>query len=181
MKSHLTADGYFEQVEFSTTARSDDGTLAPDSVFLKWDQFAVECERAMGKSLRIFNTIKKSLLDAGFVDVVETRFKWPIGPWSSDPRMKEIGRWSREFWEYGMEGWAMAPSTRFLGVCFYRFKDSVRSLSQSTLTIYLCPEQWSLEQVRSFLAETKKALYDRRVHVYYEMCVMSQIVFPISY
>lgn len=54
--------------------------------------------------------------EAGFVDVVEKRFKWPIGPWSSDPKLKEIGRWNLLNWEEGMEGWVMAAYTRVLGV-----------------------------------------------------------------
>ena len=54
--------------------------------------------------------------EAGFVDVVEKRFKWPIGPWSSDAKLKEIGRWNLLNWEEGMEGWCMAPYTRVLGV-----------------------------------------------------------------
>lgn len=58
--------------------------------------------------------------EAGFVDVVEKRFKWPIGPWSSDPRLKEIGRWNLLNWEEGMEGWVIAPYTRVLGVSLPR-------------------------------------------------------------
>lgn len=58
---------------------------------------------------------------AGFVDVVEKRFKWPIGPWSSDPRLKEIGRWNLLNWEEGMEGWVIAPYTRVLGVSEFFF------------------------------------------------------------
>lgn len=61
------------------------------------------------------------ITSAGFVDVVEKRFKWPIGPWSSDPRLKEIGRWNLLNWEEGMEGWVIAPYTRVLGVSEFFF------------------------------------------------------------
>lgn len=53
---------------------------------------------------------------AGFVDVVERVYKWPIGPWSADPKLKELGRWNLLNWEEGMEGWLLAVYTRVLGV-----------------------------------------------------------------
>ena len=56
------------------------------------------------------------LLHLGFVDVVEKKFIWPIGPWSSDTKLKEIGRWNQRSWEEGLEGWVMALFTRMLGV-----------------------------------------------------------------
>lgn len=80
--------------------------------------------------------------EAGFVDVVEKKFKWPVGPWSSDPKLKELGRWNLLNWEEGMEGWAMALYTRQLG--------------------------WSYEEVQSFLSQIRKALRDRKTHVWHE-------------
>jgi hypothetical protein len=32
-----------------------------------------------------------------FVDVVERKFKLPARPWSSDPKMKQIGLWNMMF------------------------------------------------------------------------------------
>lgn len=29
---------------------------------------------------------------AGFVDVVERRYKWPLNEWPVDPQLKQIGR-----------------------------------------------------------------------------------------
>ena len=61
-------------------------------------------------------TMPNTLLRLGFVDVVEKKFIWPIGPWSSDTKLKEIGRWNQRNWEEGLEGWVMALFTRMLGV-----------------------------------------------------------------
>lgn len=52
----------------------------------------------------------------GFVDVQELRFKWPIGPWSSDPKLKEVGKWNHLSWTVNFEGWVQALLTRCLGV-----------------------------------------------------------------
>lgn len=36
--------------------------------------------------------------EAGFVDVVEKRFRWPVGDWSGDVRLREVGRWNLRRW-----------------------------------------------------------------------------------
>jgi hypothetical protein len=114
--SHLVPGGYIEQGEAGVEPRCDDGTLKPDSILYRWHDFAVSMESTLKKPLNVTETMKESIIEAGFVDVVETRFKMPLGPWTSDPRMKELGRWYRNYWETGMEGWSMAPGTRHLGV-----------------------------------------------------------------
>ena len=60
--------------------------------------------------------MKDLIAAAGFVDVVETEFKWPIGPWSTDPKMRDLGMWNLRRWDEGFEGWIMALLTRHMGV-----------------------------------------------------------------
>lgn len=83
--------------------------------------YGIECGRRLKKTFKIAEEMAGMITSAGFVDVVEKRFKWPIGPWSSDPRLKEIGRWNLLNWEEGMEGWVIAPYTRVLGVSEFFF------------------------------------------------------------
>lgn len=83
--------------------------------------YGIECGRRLKKTFKIAEEMAGMISSAGFVDVVEKRFKWPIGPWSSDPRLKEIGRWNLLNWEEGMEGWVIAPYTRVLGVSEFFF------------------------------------------------------------
>lgn len=47
----------------------------------------------MGKTFRILDLQKQHVLDAGFKNVVEKRYKMPVGPWSSDLKLKEVGGW----------------------------------------------------------------------------------------
>lgn len=75
--------------------RSDDGSVAPDSIFAKWGEVSLAAGDAFGKSLRTVDESKQGLLDAGFVDVTEQRFKWPIGGWSKNEKLKEIGLYNR--------------------------------------------------------------------------------------
>ena len=79
-------------------------------------RYGIECGRRINKTFEIAENMAGLITEAGFVDVTEKRFKWPIGPWSSEPRLKEIGRWNLLNWEEGMEGWVIAPYTRVLGV-----------------------------------------------------------------
>ncbi|KAJ9621960.1 hypothetical protein H2203_006841 [Taxawa tesnikishii (nom. ined.)] len=80
---------------------------------------------------------------AGFVDVVERVYKWPIGPWSADPKLKELGRWNLLNWEEGMEGWLLAVYTRVLGK--------------------------SYAEVVQWMKDIRKVLRDRKHHVYHEV------------
>jgi hypothetical protein len=54
--------------------------------------------------------------EAGFTDIVEKKFIWPIGPWPSDPHLKDLGRWGERNWADGLEAWVLALYTRVLGV-----------------------------------------------------------------
>ncbi|KAL1964536.1 hypothetical protein VTN77DRAFT_6833 [Rasamsonia byssochlamydoides] len=146
---HLVPGGYIEQAEMSLNPHSlfegDDASL---SIFHQWYHFWKQCSAKTGKSWLIADTMQQSMRDAGFEDVCEVRFKWPIGwSWaSSDPRLREIGRWYREFWEVGMEGWIMALSTRYMG--------------------------WTADQARDFIRKTQEVLRDDEQRIYYEVVIV---------
>lgn len=77
------------------------------------------------------------IYEAGFENVRQERYMLPLfdcsegiaptvttnssicGGYSDYPvtRLAEIARWFRQFWETGMEGWILAVSTRYMGVC----------------------------------------------------------------
>lgn len=102
--------------------KSDDGTLAYDSLLAQWGRDAIALCDEIGKTAEIAEKMGGFIRDAGFVDIYERKYKWPIGAWSSDPNSKKIGHWNlRQNWEQGLEGWAMALYTRIWGVsdvCF---------------------------------------------------------------
>jgi hypothetical protein len=52
----------------------------------------------------------------GFVDVVQKKYKVPVGAWPSDPQLKEIGRYSLLYCDLGCEGWALWILSKILGV-----------------------------------------------------------------
>lgn len=55
---------------------------------------------------------------AGFVDVVEKKFKLPLGSWMEDPKHKELGKWCLMFMDQGVEGMILYMATTILGVSY---------------------------------------------------------------
>lgn len=114
--SHLEPGGYIEQTEYSPEALSDDGSIKEGGPWDQCNKLVDECSERFGKTLKIQEKMKVLMEEAGFVDVVETKFKWPIGTWSDDQKSKDLGRWNMTHWYEGLEGWSLALLTRILGV-----------------------------------------------------------------
>ncbi|KAL6231584.1 hypothetical protein BDW75DRAFT_39308 [Aspergillus navahoensis] len=137
--------GWIEQVEQSVVPKSDDGTTE-GTVFEEWGRVSLAAGEAFGKTLRIVDESKDRIVKAGFVDVVERRFKIPIGGWASDPRLKQLGLYNRLLWEEGIEGWSMYLLTTVL--------------------------KWSREEVELYLSRMRKGLRTPRIHAYQECTVV---------
>ena len=113
---HLHPGGYLEQMEWSMRVQCDDGSLHDDSPVAQWSRDALKISQEADKTAQIAEEMRELIGRAGFVDIVEKKYKWPIGSWSRDPLTKKIGHWNLRNWEEGMEGWAMALYTRTWGV-----------------------------------------------------------------
>lgn len=112
---HLKPGGWFEQVEISVVPKNEDGSLAGTSLE-KWGPLAIECGEKFGKSFTLAEDSRAFMEKAGFVNVEYKTFKWLIGPWPRDRKMKEIGAYHRLGWDEGINGWAMFLFTKYLGV-----------------------------------------------------------------
>ena len=51
----------------------------------------LEASLKLGLPLNSAETVKHVMEDAGYVDVVEVIYKWPMNWWPADKKMKEIG------------------------------------------------------------------------------------------
>jgi hypothetical protein len=97
--------------------RSDDGSLPQDDILVEWSKrFQDIGETKTRKTFRIAERCRGYIESAGFVNVVEKKYNMPVGPWSSDPLMKEIGRWNLMHCFTGAEGWGLRLLTKVLGV-----------------------------------------------------------------
>jgi hypothetical protein len=141
----MKPDGYLQQIEVEIKPRCDDGTLTTPNVFQKWADL-VEDLNEVGHNFSVTGKMKPQLAEAGFVDIVEHRYKLPVGPWSSDPMYQDLGRYYEMFWRTGCQGWLMAALTRDLG--------------------------WTPSQVNETVEEAFKVIDAREVHAYYEAVLM---------
>lgn len=116
--SHIKPGGWIEQLEQSVEPKSDDGTT-DGTIFEQWGKVSLEAGDAFGKTLRVVDEAKDGLIAAGFVDVVEKRFKCPVGPWAKNPHFKKLGKLNRVYCEEGIEGYSMLLLTKVLGVCYF--------------------------------------------------------------
>jgi hypothetical protein len=76
--THMKPGGWIEVVEHSVEPISDDGTVGPDHFFTQWGKTVIECGQKFGKTFEIWKDAKRHLEKAGFVNVVEVSYKWPM-------------------------------------------------------------------------------------------------------
>jgi hypothetical protein len=145
---HLAPGGWVEQLEFEveTNADKSSGKFADQIMTAFSNSITKTASEKTGKSFSICPSIGSSLRNAGFVDIKETKFIWPIGAWPKDPHLKDLGRWGERNWSEGVEGWVMALYTRLLG--------------------------WSYEEVQAFVKDFRGVIRDRKNRFYHEVRVV---------
>jgi len=105
-------------------AKSDDGTIKPDSPLVTWVEVFEKMSAAMGKSFFACETARESVEATGrFINVHERRLKLPIGTWPKDKKLKQWGAWNRQFLLQGLEGFSIRGLTTMLGVSWYFMTD----------------------------------------------------------
>jgi Methyltransferase domain len=126
---HTKPGGYVEVIEHSVCPVSDDGTVNEDGFFPLWGRTVVEMGERFGKSFTIWKESKERLEKAGFVDVIEKKYKWPMNGWPSPEhrthgddgdkswqRLREIGVWNQLRLYDGVEGFMLRLLTVAGGV-----------------------------------------------------------------
>jgi SAM-dependent methyltransferase len=113
---HTKPGGWVEIVEHSVEPVAINDSLPPDHFYRLWARTVIECGEKVGKSFRIWREAKGHMERAGFVDVVEIRYIWPMNGWPTDPSLKEIGRFNQLRLHNGVEGFMLRLLTSVLGV-----------------------------------------------------------------
>lgn len=98
---------------------SNDGSVGPGHTMYDWSQLFIDAGEKMGRTFKISKQSKSLIKEAGFVDVVEKRYKIPVGPWMKDTRWKEIGMWNLTYLTTGLEGMALYILKNVLGVSLF--------------------------------------------------------------
>ncbi|KAF8242002.1 S-adenosyl-L-methionine-dependent methyltransferase [Wilcoxina mikolae CBS 423.85] len=105
----LHPGGWVELHETPCKIHSDNPDIPSDLPFMHtmslFASTSSRLGRVCGEELFVF---KDYMATAGFVDITETRYRLPIGPWSSDPTGRELGRYNLLNFLEGIEGFALA-------------------------------------------------------------------------
>jgi hypothetical protein len=140
--SHLEPGGWINHAEEGIWFKSDDGSLGEGHIMRQWTDVCMEAGEKCGKTFKIAEQAKDKIIAAGFINVTQQYYKIPVGPWSSDPYLKEVGRWNLLHSYHGAEGWGLFLLTNIMG--------------------------WTLEEALILIAKFKAAMKDRRNHAYFE-------------
>jgi hypothetical protein len=148
---HLKPGGWIEHLEFSVETSADKTSdKYADQILTAFSQSVLNAgETKTGMTFDTIHVMRGHIEAAGFVDVHEERFVWPIGPWPKDEYLKDMGRWGERNWCDGIEGWVMALYTRLLG--------------------------WTYDEVKAFVSDFQGVIKDRKNHFYQEVrCVYAR-------
>ena len=115
--------GYIEHLEISIMFKSEDGSVTEDHFMAQWSKTLLYAAEQIGKTFAIYDFNREMITKVGFVDVVEKKFKVPVGTWPSDPKMKELGQWNLLFCLEGLESWSLYLLSMILKVCGVRSLD----------------------------------------------------------
>ena len=69
----------------------DDGTLPEDSALHRWGSLIHEGFRKSGRPIDSVLGYGQQLADAGFVDIVIVKDKWPMNHWPKETKYKNLG------------------------------------------------------------------------------------------
>ncbi|KAF4975218.1 hypothetical protein FDECE_18592 [Fusarium decemcellulare] len=119
---------------------SDDGTIEKATNAQRWADDLVETSEKFGKGIDCAHQWKEGLIQAGFVDVHQEVRKIPIGAWPKDPLLKEVGK--------------------------YQVIQSTQAIESYTPKLLDKALGWPMEEIQVLMAQAKKELHDRSIHLY---------------
>jgi len=114
---HAKPGGWVELHEaFVQSWHSEDGSYNETGAFYKYAQVLAEATALSERPQIPVAEMAQIMHDTGFVNVVHRRFKWPIGQWPKDRKLKELGLWGVEIMEPSIDSYGLAYFTRILGM-----------------------------------------------------------------
>lgn len=109
----------------------------------EWSTEICRGAAALGRPLTNSKYYGKWMREAGFVDIVEKHFYWPLNTWPKGKKEKMLGMWAQRDILDGLPGLSLAILTRGL--------------------------KWTREQVEVLLAGVRNDMRDRSVHIYVDV------------
>ena len=83
---------------------------------------------------------KEYFKEAGFEDIVQEKYEWPLGTWAKGKKQKTLGLWYREDLLQGLHAFSAAVLTRAMGM--------------------------TLPEIEVLLMEVREEIKSNRIHIY---------------
>ncbi|KAF7552798.1 hypothetical protein G7Z17_g4103 [Cylindrodendrum hubeiense] len=134
--------GYIQSCEIDPAFCCDDGTIDYDLAIRALNKLVRDGGEKMGRS---FCVVEERLQltaaeAAGFVDIKEVNYKLPVGGWTKDVRLGEIGQFLKSTMDNDIEGYTLILWHDILG--------------------------WPKDEYQVCLMNMRKALKNKRYHAY---------------
>ncbi|CDM31683.1 unnamed protein product [Penicillium roqueforti FM164] len=109
----LKPGGWVQMVEIYFNVQSDNGSITDEHALRRW---STKYMRALEdrKDLRIGSKLRTLMTEAGFVEVDTKMIPLPLSAWSTDQRMREIGRYNCPNMQQLLRSLALYPLTQRL-------------------------------------------------------------------
>lgn len=137
---HTKPGGYCELADLTFTVHSDDNTMADDNPVKKYFLLLEKAMKMAGRPGYTAAQLEKFMRNAGFVDIVATSFKQPMGPWPKKRNLKMAGGLALASNETAFHAYGLAVFTRTLGM--------------------------EAEEAEKICSEAVKASMNRKTHMY---------------
>lgn len=131
--------GWIELVDLDIEPNSYDNSLPDNSQMREWSKCLKKTSAAVGLDLDVAKKFKQLLLDAGFEDVQEVVYDLPVGDWSEDGRLKEVGRFQR-----------------------FQFLEGLPAIGTA---LFMRVEGWTKHRLEVFMAGVRREGSSRNVHM----------------
>jgi hypothetical protein len=122
---------------------SEDGTLTDDHNTLKWLKTLLPLADGLGRVASPGPKQEQWAKDAGFQNVVSKKFRFPVGPWPKDPKLKE------------------------LGIC--NLAQILDGLEAFSLRLLCDVGGWSMQEVNVLLAKVRQEVKDPKIHMQFDL------------
>jgi hypothetical protein len=136
----------------------------------------LEASLKLGLPLNSAETVKQVIEDAGYVDVVEVIYKWPMNGWPADKKMKEIGMWS--YFEVGNGHGALISSCsriralKLMLTGLWTYEATTSNLGGMSVALFTRALNWSTEELEVLLVDVRKDMKNSKIHSYWPMWVL---------
>jgi len=140
--------GYIESGEFDPRYFCDDGTADGEETIKIWNSVFEDGGKKLGYSFTVIDDDiqEAGIRDVGFEDIHTATYKAPVGSWTADKRLAEVGRFTQLALENDFEGYTLLLCTSVLGWTaeeFQVFAMSVRKVLRNTRNLHIyCKYRW---------------------------------------